>query len=217
MKAAKNLITILGVFLFLFTAHRLYASEDDTLLAQLRKDDWYARFSTREEKAHLNKYFDTLIGLTKNKGIDWRIRIRGIILIGETTDPRKSEVLIRMFQNPFFNAECPSIKTSIITALSNTGGGRAVIDALIDGVGDRELLVREAAIRALGKIGDERAVPRLINELKDNSFAIRLNAVMALGQIHDQSAISVLKKIAGSDHDQLIRNEAIRALEKIKS
>jgi HEAT repeat protein len=192
---------------------KVFASDYDTLVAQLRQDNWHVYFSHDGEK--LNKDFDPLLELANNRGLDWRIRIRGIILLSETTEPRRADVIVGMFRNPFFNSECPAIKTSVVTALGAIGNDKGVVDALIDGMNDGELQVREASIESLGRLRSKKAVPFLINKLSDRSFSIRISAIRSLGQIKDQRAIPVLKNIADSDPDNLIRNEATLALNKM--
>jgi HEAT repeat protein len=207
-------ILFLGLLILNPVPGKVFASEHDTLVAQLRKDDWHAYFSNDREK--LNTSFDSLLELANNRGLDWQIRIRCIILLSETRDPRKADVLVGMFRNPFFNSECPAIKTSVVTALGTIGNDEWVVDALIDGMNDRELQVREAAVQALGRLQNEKAVPFLIKKLSDRSFSIRISAVKSLGQIKDQKAIPFLKDIADHDPDDLIRNEATLALNKMK-
>jgi hypothetical protein len=193
---------------------KVFASEHDTLVAQLRKDEWHAYFSNSGEK--LNKSFDSLLELANNRGLDWQIRIKCIMLLSETSDPRRADVLVGMFRNPFFNSECPAIKTNVVKALGTIDNDESVVDALIDGMNDRELQVREAAVQALGRLRNEKAVPFLIEKLSDRNFSIRISAVRSLGQIKDQKAVPFLKDIADRDPDDLIRNEATSALNKMK-
>jgi len=210
-------LLIIGLTVFNPFAQQVSASEYDVLVAQLRKDDWHTHFSDSAGREKLDNSIETLLELAKNGGLDWVIRIRGIILLSETSGPRKVNILIGMYQDAFFNDECPAIKTSVITALGSFEKEPRIIDTLIDGMNDRELQVREAAIVALGKMGDEKAVPFLIKKLSDPSFAIRLSAVRSLGQIKDQRAVPFLKKISASDQDDLIRSEAISAIENMQS
>jgi hypothetical protein len=195
----------------------LFASEYDPLVALLQRDDWHAHLSTTTQRENLDRSFDTLLGLVWNKGIDWRIRIRGIVLLGETSNPRRADILIRMFHNPFFNAECPSIKMSLIIALSSIDNDPRVVDTLIEAMNDSEIEVREAAIQALGRLESERAVPFLIGKLTDKSFAIRRSAILSLSRIRDARALPFLRKIAEGDRDLVLRSEAASALARMKS
>ncbi len=210
-------VALFFCFVILYPSGKLFASGDDLLVAELQKADWHERFSTQPQKERLNSSFDTLLSLVRNKGIDWRIRIRGIVLIGETDNPGRAAILIRMFHNPFFNAECPSIKTSIVIALSSIDNDPKVVDTLIGGMSDSEIEVREAAIMALGRLGSGRAVPFLIEALKDRSFAIKRSAILSLSRIDDRRAVPFLKKMAEGDRDPLLRSVAETALTKMKS
>ncbi len=192
------------------------AIEYDSLVAQLKKDDWQTHFSGSVEKEKLNMSYEALLALTENKGLNWRIRIRGIILLSYTGNPERALTLIRMYHNPFFNAGCPSIKSSIITALGNIDNDSKVVDTVIEGTNDPEIIVRETAIRVLGKLGNERAVPPLIDKLNDSSFAIRLAAIRSLAEIKDQRAVPHLQNIVSTDHEGLLKNEALSAIDKIR-
>jgi hypothetical protein len=212
---APTVMLFLGLLVLNPAPGRIFASKDDTL-SQLQKDDWHEYFSNGG-KEKLNRSFDALLELANNTGLDWHIRIRGIILLSETSDPRKADVLLGMFLNPLFNWECPAVKTCIVTAFGSVDKDQRIVDALIDGMNDREVQVREAAVQVLGRIGDEKAVPFLIKKLDDRSVAIRLSAIRSLGQIKDQRAVPFLKKIADGDQEDLIRNEAASALTRMKS
>jgi HEAT repeat protein len=191
------------------------AAQHDSLIAQLREDRWHVYFSNDKQK--LNNSFSPLLELANNRGLDWRIRIRCITLLSETSDPRRADVLVGMFRDDFFNSECPAIKTTIVRALGAVPDDQRVVDALIDGMNDRELQVREAAIQALGALRNAKAVPFLINKLSDGNFSIKMSVIRSLGQIRDPKAIPLLKNIADSDADDLLRNEATSALIKMKS
>jgi hypothetical protein len=215
--AIQMVILCLGLGLLSPFGGKLFAAEYDSLVAALRRDDWHAHFSTATGRENLDRSFDTLLGLIHNKGLNWRIRIRGIVLLGETSNPGRAEILIRMFHNPFFNAECPSIKTSLVIALSSIENDPKVVDTLIDGMSDSEIEVREAAIQALGRLESERAVPFLIGKLNDKSFAIRRSAILSLSRIRDARALPFLRKIAAEDRDLVLRNVAASALTRMKS
>ncbi len=222
MRIAGGVILQTVVFFFLISSlhpfgGRAFASVDDQITAELRKPDWHARLSTGPQKEMLNKSFDTLLSIVRNKGIDWRIRIRGIVLIGETTNPERAAILIRMLHNPFFNAGCPSIKRSIVIALSNIDNDPKVVEALIGAMSDPEIEVREEAIQALGTLGSDKAVPFLIGALNDRSFAIKRSAILSLSRIRDTSAVPYLKRMTGAENDPLLRAEAETALARMKS
>ena len=87
-------------------------------------------------------------------------------------------------------------------------------DSLIDAINHYNLLVREAVIQSLGRIGDSRAVPFLILALNNKRFAIKFSAIKALENIGDPQAIPFLKKIAENDSDPYVKGEAQSVLKK---
>jgi len=218
LKWVKTAFTVFaGLATTVLLAGQGIASSYDSLVEQLRSDDWHEHFSRETGGKTLDQSLDGLLDLANNGGLDWRIRIRGIILLSETSGPRKVDILLNMFRDSFFNGECPAVKTTIVTALGRVGKDPRIVAALIDGTEDRELQVREASVIALGKMGDQKAVPSLIRKLDDTSFAIRLGAVKALAGIKDKRAIPYIKKIADTDRDDVMRKEARSALAKLKS
>jgi len=75
-------------------------------------------------------------------------------------------------------------------------------------------VVRWAAAKALGQIGDPQATPALIQALQDKDRDVRRAAAEALGQIGDRQAIPALIE-ALKDEDEGVRRAAAEALEKI--
>ncbi len=210
-------ITLLAFTLLLPSVGQVYANDSERLRAGLERDDWQNLFSSKDQREELDKDFDELVELAWNKGIDYRIRLRGVILLSKTRDVRRADVLSKMFHNPFFNAGCPDIKSSLMTALGNVDNDKESIETLLEGMNDVEILVREAAVRSLGRLGARKAVPFLIGRLYDKSFAIRRSVIESLGQIGDQRVVPLLEKIADEDRDDLIRMEARVSLTRMKS
>jgi HEAT repeat protein len=122
------------------------------------------------------------------------------------------KLLLSIFNNSFLNWDCPSIKSYTATALGNFKGNRDVVYTLLDGVSDPELLVREASIRSLGKIGDPKAVPYLLRLLGDPSTAIRLSVIEALEGIGDPGTIPDIRHALERESDLVVRSEALAAL-----
>ncbi|MFQ5456417.1 MAG: HEAT repeat domain-containing protein [Nitrospirota bacterium] len=91
--------------------------------------------------------------------------------------------------------------------------GKDAVLPLINLLEDKS--ARYYAIRALGEIGDQRAIGRLSDLLRDRTYDRRRYAAIALGQIGGDPAIPPLKD-ALSDIDY-VRKDAITALIKINS
>jgi HEAT repeat protein len=66
--------------------------------------------------------------------------------------------------------------------------------SLIRDLGHKDWHVRSSAAKALGQIGNKKAVPALIKTLKDKNEDVREEAATALGEIKDPIAIPALIK-----------------------
>ena len=194
-----------------------YAADYDHIVAALRQDDWQSRLlAPGAMDLNDEDTFDIFVGLINNTGLDWRIRDRGILVLGKSGNPRTAEVLRESFYNAFITHECPAIKSSLALALGNFRNDARVEEVLISGMNDDELQVREASIRSLGKIGSTKAVPFLIDRLHDSNFTIRLSAIRSLARIGDKKAVPFLQEISDKDRDDFIKNEASAALLQIQ-
>jgi len=201
------------LIIFLIVAgEKALAGNIEELIANLQNSNLQTRLLAVEElgKVKDDKAVDALLKIVVVKGEDWRIKIRVIRLLAEMENPKAEEFLVRIFNDPFLNEECPAIKWNTAIALGKdfNKGSRAV-DSLIDALNQNNLLVREAAIQSLGKIGDPRAVPFLLQLLNDKSFAIKFSTIKALGDIGDSRAIHFIKQLADSDNDPYIKEAAL--------
>ncbi|HEY6262789.1 MAG TPA: HEAT repeat domain-containing protein [Nitrospiraceae bacterium] len=85
------------------------------------------------------------------------------------------------------------VRLHAVEALGKTRSPEAVDPLLSVLFNDRDRAVREDAVRALGQIGDNRAVEFLMTVMREPGF--RRLAVEALGQIGDRRAVPVLIKV----------------------
>lgn len=81
-------------------------------------------------------------------------------------------------------------------------------------VKDDDLVIRAAAIAALGKIGDQSAQPELIQALDDSDNHLRASAAIALGQIGSKVSIPKLLQLL-LDKEHTVLYAASDALTKI--
>jgi HEAT repeat protein len=214
-----KILNYISLCLFLAAAltapSKVSAGDDlDGIKAELGKSNWKDRLSAVEklENRKDEEALDMLREVAGTHGEYWPVKIKAMLLLGEAQDPRSVELLMSIFNDPFSNWECPSIKSYAATALGNYKGNSKVVDTLISGISDRELLTREAAIRSLGRIGDSKAVPQLLGLLEDPSTAVRLSAIKALEEIGDPRAIPHLERVSQSDDDAVVKKEALMAL-----
>ncbi|MEZ5277404.1 MAG: HEAT repeat domain-containing protein [Opitutaceae bacterium] len=98
-----------------------------------------------------------------------------------------------------------------ITYLTLTCPSQA-FDPILAATGDEDKIVRERAVRALGKFADPRAGPTLIAALSDPDRSVRREAATALIMVRDPRATSALCRILRTDDDADVRRMAVRAL-----
>ncbi|MCX5727152.1 MAG: HEAT repeat domain-containing protein [Candidatus Saganbacteria bacterium] len=90
------------------------------------------------------------------------------------------------------------------------------IDLLIKDLGHRDFFVRDAAIKAIGKLKDKRFIDPLIKALVDDDTQVRFSAARAIGElgIKDEKLIDPLIKTLG-DSDWYVQDKAKEALDKL--
>jgi HEAT repeat protein len=206
------------IFALLLQAKQSPAEISGVLLSALHSRDDRTRLLAVEKigKIRDDEAVTLLMKIAGTEQENWRIKIRAIRLLGEIGNPRAVNVLLNIFGNAFLNEACPSMEWHTTVALGNFRNDVRVVDALIAALSYSDLIVREAAIQSLGKIGDRRAVPFLIPALSDRSFAIRYSAITALGKIGSPEAIPFLRKVAEGDKDPFIKSEALSTLKALK-
>jgi HEAT repeat protein len=91
--------------------------------------------------------------------------------------------------------------------------GSPMVERLIEQLGQEDLDARRAAVVALGRIGDRRAVPPLIS-LLDGDRELIVPVAGALARIGDAQAFRPLLTLLG-DHDVSVRHAVIGALNSI--
>lgn len=215
---ASILILLSGLF-FVVAVKKAIAEDIDELVTSLRSDDLKMQLSAVEELGRLREReaIDALLNFVFTKEENWRVKIRGIGVLGDIADRRVSDRLVTLLNDPFLNEDCPAMKWHTAMALGKdfNKGSRAV-SALIEALDYGNLLIKEAAIQSLGKIGDSRAVPFLIPALGDKNFAIRFSAIKALENIGDKQAVTFLRQITDNESDKQIKDAAVSALNNFK-
>ena len=164
---------------------------------------------------------------------DWVVRREAIITLGEMGDERCIEPIVRCLPDGDWQ-----VREAAIEALALIGS--LAVELLLRYVRDYD--ARKPAIKALGKINDERvldplitmmrsdefkddatwalaelgkpAVGRLLELLKDPEEVTRKQAILALGEIKDESCVDALIESL-KDPDWFTRLSAASALEKI--
>ena len=196
-----------------------YAVEDlGKIRESLNSIDWQVRLATVERlrNARDEKTVTLLMEVVNTREERTPVKMTAIQLLGEAGDPRAIEVLLPIFNDATLNWECPALKSYTALALGSFKGDKRVVDALISGIDDGELLTREASVQSLGRIGSQKAVPHLIRVLNDEHVSIRLSAIKALGDIGNPQAISPIQRIAENEKDDVVKSQAEMALGKLR-
>jgi HEAT repeat protein len=202
------------VLIFIATMGTSIAADMNKIISDLQSTDRRTRLSAVEElgKIRDEESFNLLLNVADTRMEYWPVKIKAITLLGEIGNPRAIDVLLKIFNDTFLNSECPSIKSYTAQALGNFPGDTRVVDALITGLNNPEILTREASIRSLGKIRNPKAVLYLLPLLSDSSIALKLSAIKALEDIGDTSAVPHLQRVAENDSDPVVRSVASSAL-----
>ncbi|MCI5122126.1 MAG: HEAT repeat domain-containing protein [Candidatus Electrothrix sp. AUS4] len=78
------------------------------------------------------------------------------------------------------------------------------------------ILLVEAAVWALGEIGDKSVREDLTPMLRHPSNRVRVQAIWALTKLEDDTTMHLLKNVLKEDADQEVRDAALNALEWMK-
>ncbi len=110
-----------------------------------------------------------------------------------------------------------TVRWAIARALG-TVGGEGAVPALAGALRDDNWQVRGIAALSLGRLGGPDAIGALSDVLDDSSAAVRKAAAAALGLIGPEAAalVPALERMS-SDEEEMVRAEAVRALERIRS
>jgi HEAT repeat protein len=214
----KKLINILCILILPVFAVRVFAGDLEDLTKKLYAYDINIQISAVEELAKRGdeKAVEALLEFVFMKTENWKVKVRAIRLLGDIPDTEVSDKLVTVFNDPFLNYECPAMKWHTAVALGHRHNkGTRAVDALIDALDYNNLLIQEAAIQSLGKIGDPLSVPYLITALNDDRFAVKYNAVKALENIGSKEAVPFLQKIADTEKDPLLKEETQKAIKNI--
>lgn len=106
------------------------------------------------------------------------------------------------------------VRCSVISALGEMQSIRALPSLIQILTRDKDPRIRERAARALGAIGNKRAVDILIHSMGDNDVRVRRSVARALGQLQDPKAIDAVVG-ALKDRDREIRLHVVTALGEI--
>jgi HEAT repeat protein len=107
-----------------------------------------------------------------------------------------------------------SVNHEVIEALVRFGS--AMVDVLVEQLDDTDPQTRRATVVALGRIGDQAAVPALLPLLELHDRDLLVAAASALARIGDERAFEPLLRLIGSP-ETAVRQAAVGALNSLGS
>lgn len=158
----------------------------------------------REIVAVLSIYTAVLLGISALFYMDGAKRVSALLSPAASQSARLAKLADELEREP-------QVRSIFFMANRLEWYGEPAIDPFIGLMKSDRPEVRIAAIRALGRLADEKAVPHLIEALADPSGDIRVRAVEALGIIRPTSATAPLLARL-DDPEAYIRVEAMKSL-----
>jgi HEAT repeat protein len=171
------------------------------------------------------------------------VRQSAVRALGETKHPAAIPFLMEALRDSFWWFEREQAAADLLTAIEKMGP--AVVEPLIEALGDKEGTVRKYAALMLGKMGDPRAIEELgmalydlhhevgeaaaealikfgakaveplIESLNHPEAAIREHAVFALGKIQDARVAPVLIEML-RDPERMVKRQAMLAFGELR-
>lgn len=218
-KVMKNLLAFAAASIILLNNGISRGATYDSLASELKDPSWELKLLRPAYIASLNERedaFAALVELVGNIAIDWRVRIKGIRLLGETGNIRAADVLMKLYYDAFSHSECPALKSNLVLALGHFHDDSRVIATIIEAMNDSEVQVREAAVLAAEELGSPDLLPHIIDKLKDSSAAVKLNSIRAIVRHGDARLVSYLAEIIAEERDPFLKTEALRLLNLVE-
>ncbi|MHB9134167.1 MAG: HEAT repeat domain-containing protein [Armatimonadota bacterium] len=183
---------------------KLGAAAVDTLIGAINDPDEYLRQESMRALGHIKdpRAINPLLAILKVRGPDYKIAADALEELGWKPSKSEERVLFAFARGQFDTAVAE--------------GAAAVEPLVIMLQTEHGADMRTVAARALGQIGDKRAIPALVRAMYDESADVHEAAAGALGQIGDPSAIEPLIAVLNEESPDL-RESAIRALGQLHS
>ena len=142
--------------------------------------------------------------LREDRNVD--VRVRAARALGRLGGKEVVEPLVEAL-----NDENPQVCITATDALIEIGD--VATDALMESLTHEKVNVRCDATRALGEIGNPKAVDKIITMLKDEWVNVRIYAVTSLGKLNDKKAVPALIEVMqNTKENDLVRAGAAAAL-----
>ncbi len=129
---------------------------------------------------------------------DYGIRAAAAGALGYLSDPRGLEPLLRAF---YEDVEW-LVRFSAAVSMGNLRDPRA-FEALIGALNHQETMLHQAAIAALGEIGDLRACAHILKFAQSDDWLTRQRLAEALGNLPTAKSLSAVNYLAKDSHPQV--------------
>lgn len=141
--------------------------------------------------------YELLIEILENDP-DYGIRADAAGALGYLEDPRAFDHLVRAF----YEDVDWLVRFSAAVSLGNLKNPKAH-DVLVTALDSPEVVIQQAAIAALGEIGDLEAVDHILNFAQSDDWLVRQRLAEALGHLPTDKSRSALRYLAKDDHSQV--------------
>lgn len=136
--------------------------------------------------------------------------------LGKTRSPKAFDVLKKNLRKESFNE---TIRIGVLDGYAELRDPQAIPIIIEWTRYGKPHLAREAATKALGKLGEGKpeVTDHLTHLLDDPWFRVRLEATVALGELLDPKAINALERLIERELDGRVKRRAREAVRKIQA
>lgn len=154
--------------------------------------------------------FESLIGYYRAR--DERATVVSTERMGRTKSPLTVDEMLEALQDPRFN-----VRFEAIISIARMGSEPRLVKALCGIVDGTELSLSVISAWALGRIGDDEALPSLRNGLNSNYRSVQAHCARSLGTLNDQQVAPILLERLQAETDVGLRIAFASALGNLRS
>ncbi|MCB9435082.1 MAG: MFS transporter [Ardenticatenaceae bacterium] len=132
--------------------------------------------------------------------------------MGETKNPLSTQELLEALADPSFN-----VRFEAIQAIGRMPAQPELVDALLDVLHKPASELSMVAARALGRLGDKRAIPPLRQSLVSGYWFLEANSARALAMLDDAESIPVLLQKLRDAPNERFKLAFVSALGKLRA
>jgi HEAT repeat protein len=117
--------------------------------------------------------------------------------MGQAHSPLTVDELLEALEDPRFN-----VRYEAVISIARTKPHPRLTEALAEMVGGTELSLSNVAAWALGRVGDDSALPALRAGLDSHYRSVQAHCARAIGTLHDDEAVPVLQRRLEDETDK---------------